>query len=71
MSRSHQHTQLKPVSASALFDDELRRKHQGKRQGHVLTGCSEIDDHVLLGGLERGSVVGISSEDEDMGLLVS
>ncbi len=36
-----------------------------------MTGCSELDDYLLLGGFERGSVVGVSAEEEEMGLLVS
>jgi hypothetical protein len=36
-----------------------------------VTGCRELDEYVLLGGFERGSVVGVSAEDEDVGMLVS
>lgn len=36
------------------------------------TGCAEVDREVLLGGgFERGSVVGVSAEDVDFGVLVS
>jgi hypothetical protein len=30
-----------------------------------------LDDYVLLGGFERGSVVGVSAEEEEVGMVVS
>lgn len=63
-----------PVPASVLADRELARRkklRRQKRKWNILTGCREIDEYVLLGGFERGSVVGVSSEDDEMGLLVS
>lgn len=62
---------LQPVAASELLDRELFGKARLRRKGNVTTGCSELDDYVLLGGFERGSVVGVSAEEEEMGLLVS
>ncbi|KAM7190555.1 hypothetical protein V8F20_009688 [Naviculisporaceae sp. PSN 640] len=61
-----------PVPASVLVDRELARRRKLRRQQkrNILTGCREIDDYVLLGGFERGCVVGISSEDDEMGLLL-
>ncbi|KAM7184685.1 hypothetical protein V8F33_012843 [Rhypophila sp. PSN 637] len=61
-----------PVPASVLVDGELarRRARFTPRTGNILTGCQEIDEYVLLGGFERGSVVGVSSEDDEVGLLI-
>lgn len=40
-----------------------------RQLGPCRSGCGELDDHVLLsGGFERGSVVGVSAEDDGMGL---
>lgn len=41
--------------------------------GPCRSGCEDLDNYVLLaGGFERGSVVGISAEDEDgVGVMVS
>lgn len=60
-----------PVSASVLVGRELDRRRRLSRRGNVLTGCRDVDEYVLLGGLERGSVVGVSAEEDEMGLLVS
>lgn len=65
------HFQIEPVSGATLFEQETRRRDALARRGRCLTGCRELDDQVLLGGFERGCVVGISAEDEDVGLLVS
>ncbi|KAK4175667.1 hypothetical protein QBC36DRAFT_291260 [Triangularia setosa] len=35
------------------------------------TGCPDLDSNVLLGGFNAGSVVGISSEDEDFALTLA
>ncbi|KAM7221650.1 hypothetical protein V8F06_003041 [Rhypophila decipiens] len=60
-----------PVPASVLVDGELARRARLKPgTGNILTGCREIDEYVLLGGFERGSVVGVSSEDDEVGLLI-
>jgi hypothetical protein len=40
-------------------------------RGNVMSGVSDIDENVLLGGFERGLVVGVSSEKEDFGHLAS
>ncbi|KAK4229912.1 hypothetical protein QBC38DRAFT_470718 [Podospora fimiseda] len=37
----------------------------------IKTGVPELDDYVLLGGLDKGSVVGLSCEDEEVGLLIA
>ncbi|KAK4211713.1 hypothetical protein QBC37DRAFT_289577 [Rhypophila decipiens] len=60
-----------PVPASVLVDGELARRVRFKPgTGNILTGCKEIDEYVLLGGFERGSVVGLSCEDDEVGLLI-
>ncbi|KAK3943078.1 hypothetical protein QBC46DRAFT_378129 [Diplogelasinospora grovesii] len=40
-------------------------------RGNVTSGVSDIDENVLLGGFERGLVVGVSSEKEDFGHLIA
>ncbi|OTA02959.1 hypothetical protein A9Z42_0033700 [Trichoderma parareesei] len=62
----------KRVSAAALARIEKQRRDIVKRLGPCPSGCSDLDGYVLLGGLERGSVVGISAEEEDVaGLTIS
>ncbi|KAK5656220.1 hypothetical protein OQA88_4981 [Cercophora sp. LCS_1] len=61
---------LSPLPASTLLDRELARKRRLKERGNVLTRCKDLDEYVLLGGLERGCVVGVSAEEEDTGLLI-
>ena len=70
-SQASSHFQLEPVSGATLFDQETRRRDALARRGRCLTGCRELDDQALLGGFERGCVVGVSAEEEDVGLLVS
>ncbi|PKK43899.1 hypothetical protein CI102_12503 [Trichoderma harzianum] len=53
------------VSASALASIEKRRRDFVRSLGPCPSGCEDLDVYVLLGGFERGSVVGISAEDED------
>ncbi|KAG6367140.1 hypothetical protein INS49_001323 [Diaporthe citri] len=69
-SQASSHFQLEPVSGATLFEQETRRRDALARRGRCLTGCRELDDQVLLGGFERGCVVGVSAEDEDVGLLI-
>ncbi|KAL6853283.1 hypothetical protein J3F83DRAFT_756046 [Trichoderma novae-zelandiae] len=54
-----------PVSASTLAGIEKQRRDVAKSLGACPSGCGDLDRYVLLGGLERGSVVGISAEEED------
>ncbi|KAK0390846.1 hypothetical protein NLU13_0349 [Sarocladium strictum] len=67
-SQTSSHFTLEPISADILADDELRRRNGARALGLVRSGCRELDGYVLQGGLERGGVVGISSEDEIFGL---
>lgn len=62
---------LQPLPASVLLAQELARKNLLCKKGNIRTGCQALDEYVLLGGLERGSVVGVSAEEEEMGMLVS
>ncbi|KAL7802417.1 hypothetical protein V8C44DRAFT_344949 [Trichoderma aethiopicum] len=55
----------KPVSAAALARTEKQRRDLVRSLGPCPSGCGDLDGYVLLGGLERGSVVGISAEEED------
>lgn len=63
-------TWMEPLPASLLLDREIARKEALAGKGNVMTGCPELDEYVLLGGLERGSVVGVSAEEEEMSMLV-
>lgn len=60
-----------PICGSTLYELEGARREELQRAGTFRTGCREIDEQVLVDGLERGSVVGISAEELDFGLLVS
>ncbi len=70
-SQSDSRLPLKPITGVALFELDTARRNGLARKGTCLTGCRELDDKVLLGGFERGCVVGISAEEEGIGLLVS
>lgn len=59
---------LEPVPAAVLASLERERRGRVAAKGRCTVGCGEVDG-VLLGGLERGVVVGVSSEGE-FGLLV-
>ncbi|PSR74409.1 hypothetical protein BD289DRAFT_457399 [Coniella lustricola] len=60
-------TPPEPISGTALFETETRRRDalwdQGR--GNFSTGCRELDTSVLggSGGFERGCVVGVSAEE--------
>lgn len=70
-SQASSHSPLDPVSGATLFEQETRRRDGLRRRGNCLAGCRELDHEVLLGGFERGCVVGLSAEEEEVGLLVS
>lgn len=59
-----------PISASILAEQETDRRNSLRHLGPFKSACSEIDDYILQGGLERGSVVGLSAEEESFGLTV-
>ncbi|KAM0274868.1 hypothetical protein ACHAQH_007793 [Verticillium albo-atrum] len=68
LSQASSHFPIEPVSASVLAARERRRRDGLRRRGAMVTGCREFDEVILLGGLERGSVVGMSAEEEDFGM---
>lgn len=70
-SQTSSHFPLEPISADIIAENEARRRNEARRLGLVKCECPEIDGYVLQGGLERGGVVGVSAEDEGVGLLVS
>ncbi|KAH7175511.1 hypothetical protein EDB81DRAFT_874356 [Dactylonectria macrodidyma] len=67
-SQASSHFALEPISASVLADREARRRDAATALGLCRTGCADLDDYVLLGGFERGTIVGLSAEDEEMGV---
>lgn len=72
ISQASSHLALEPVVASAVLNGERERRISNQKLGACRTGCDDIDGYVLMGGLERGAVVGLSSEREDeFGLVVS
>lgn len=76
-SQASSHFPLDPVSGAVLFEQEARRRdrHTNNTQmGSALlaTGCRELDVEVLCGGgFERGCVVGVSAEEEEVGLVMA
>ncbi|UNI24110.1 hypothetical protein JDV02_009885 [Purpureocillium takamizusanense] len=66
-SQASSHFALDPVPATVLAAREAARRNAARALGPCGVGCAEVDDEALLGagGLERGTVVGVSCEDED------
>jgi len=64
------YSELEPTSAAVLLDQEITHREGLESRGNIFTGCDELDDHVLLGGMQRGRVIGLSAEEETFGLLV-
>lgn len=71
-SQTSSHAPLEPISGALLFEQEARRRDALVFQrGNCATGCRELDQSVLVGGgFERGSVVGISAEEDEFGLVL-
>jgi len=60
-----------PILASDLLAiEEKQRMRFSARGDRFMIGCAEIDDYLLRGGFERGTIVGISAEAGE-GRLVS
>ncbi|KAG9258745.1 uncharacterized protein F5Z01DRAFT_217067 [Emericellopsis atlantica] len=55
---------LEPIPATIIASNEIKRRDVNIDAGRLYVGCSEIDNQVLLGGFDRGAVVGVSSEVE-------
>ncbi|KAI1852948.1 hypothetical protein JX265_012534 [Neoarthrinium moseri] len=70
-SQASSHFPLDPISGSTLFDLETARRQGLTRRGLFGTGSKEIDEQVLVGGFERGQVVGVSAEEVDFALLLA
>lgn len=63
---------LNPDSAAFYAKKEIARRNSLQAEGALKTGCVDLDTNVLLGGFERGTIVGVSAEDEEgAGILVS
>ena len=69
-SQASSHFPLEPIPASILADKEARRRDAVAALGACKTGCAVIDQHILMGGFERATVVGVSAEDEELGVQV-
>ncbi|KAF4998158.1 hypothetical protein FGRMN_3362 [Fusarium graminum] len=67
-SRANSQLPVQPVPASILAEKEVQRRDAASKLGACKTGCAVIDEDVLLGGFERASIVGISAEDEELGV---
>ncbi|KAH9884832.1 hypothetical protein F4778DRAFT_787479 [Xylariomycetidae sp. FL2044] len=72
-SSSRSHFPLEPTSGATLYELEIQRRAKltsryGGGRG-LRVGVPEVDDEVLLGGFERGTVVGVSAEVGDFGEL--
>ena len=51
-----------PILASALLESALRQRSDGNgRVKKIRSGVDELDEYVLLGGVERGVVMGLSA----------
>ncbi|KAH8662101.1 hypothetical protein BX600DRAFT_512974 [Xylariales sp. PMI_506] len=70
-SQASSHFALEPVSGAVLHEIATSTKHELARKGPIRTGCREIDEDVLINGLERGCVVGVSAEEVNFGLLLA
>ncbi|KAJ4263773.1 hypothetical protein NW762_005806 [Fusarium torreyae] len=67
-SQANSHFSLEPIPASNLAEKEARRRDAVAALGACKTGCAVIDQDVLMGGFERATVVGVSAEDEELGV---
>ncbi|KAG5921882.1 hypothetical protein E4U61_006113 [Claviceps capensis] len=62
-------TPLPPLPAHILAAQEVRRRNALRERGPCRSGCGDLDTHVLRGGgFERGCVVGVSAEEEGVGM---
>ncbi|KAM0357523.1 hypothetical protein ACHAPY_004766 [Fusarium culmorum] len=64
------HFPLEPIPASVLARKEANRRDAVALLGSYKTGCAVVDENVLLGGFDRASIVGVSAEDEELGVQV-
>jgi hypothetical protein len=69
-SQANSHFPLEPIPASVLAEKEAHRRDAVALLGSCRTGCAVVDENVLLGGFDRASIVGVSAEDEELGVQV-
>ncbi|GKU05152.1 hypothetical protein FLAG1_04702 [Fusarium langsethiae] len=67
-SQASSHFPLEPIPASVLAEKEARRRDAIALLGPCKTGCAVVDEDILLGGFDRASIVGVSAEDEELGV---
>lgn len=68
-SQTSSHAPLEPISGTTLLHAELHRR--AALPGPCATGCRELDEAALAsGGFERGCVVGVSAEEDDVALVL-
>ncbi|XEV03846.1 hypothetical protein FSHL1_009133 [Fusarium sambucinum] len=67
-SQANSHFPLEPIPASVLAEKEAHRRDAVALLGSCKTGCVVVDEDVLLGGFDRASIVGVSAEDEELGV---
>ncbi|RGP68033.1 hypothetical protein FSPOR_5512 [Fusarium sporotrichioides] len=67
-SQPSSHFPLEPIPASVLAEKEARRRDAIALLGPCKTGCAVVDEDILLGGFDRASIVGVSAEDEELGV---
>ena len=54
-----------PLEALPNMADEIQRRDICASLHNILSGCAVLDQNVMQGGFERGTVVGISAETVD------
>ncbi|KAJ4386571.1 hypothetical protein N0V93_009469 [Gnomoniopsis smithogilvyi] len=68
-SQTSSHAPLEPISGITLLHAELNRR--ANLRPACSTGCCELDNVTFIsGGFERGCVVGISAEEDDVALVL-
>lgn len=64
-SQTSSHAPLEPIAGTTLLTVALACRAALASAGALATGCTELDNAVLLGGgLERGCVTGVSAEED-------
>ena len=53
------------LEALPNMTDEIQRRDACASLHNILSGCAVLDQDVMQGGFERGTVVGISAETVD------
>jgi RecA/RadA recombinase len=61
---------MRPIPASSILAAHLAISERDRKEGrdaYLKTGVAEVDEYVLLGGIRRGAVVGVSGGVEGGG----